>query len=71
MGVQGVRGLEHGRLAPRPSVGQAQALEHLVGAVGDKDLLSGHAVQAAQGFTQVRGGPVRVAVEGDVPRLGQ
>ena len=49
LGVHGVGGFKDRRGAPRAAVGQEQALEHLVGAVGGEHLAGPNAVRVGQG----------------------
>ena len=64
--VQGVGRLEEGDRAPGPAVGEQQALEHLVGAVGAEDLVGRRPRGVGQRLAQLGGLPVGVAVEVDV-----
>ena len=69
VGVQGVGGLERGRHATRPAVGEAQGLEDLVGAVGHEHLRRRHPVLRADRLPQRLRGPVGVAVPLDPVEL--
>ena len=53
--------------AARAPVGEQHGLEHLVGAVGDEDLLGSDIVELADGGPQLGGGAVGVAVPVDRP----
>ena len=69
MGVQGVRRLEdHGRAAG-PAVGEEEALDHFVGAVGAEDLGRVDAVVGAERRPKRGRLPIGVAVEGDGAQL--
>ena len=50
--VQRVGRLEHGDRAARPAVGEAQRLQHLVGAVGREHLVGVDAVVRGDGLAQ-------------------
>ena len=69
VGVQGVGGLEHRHRPARAAVGQAQRLQHLVGAVGAEDLLGADAVQVGQGGPQLGRVAVGIAVPLDPAQL--
>ena len=68
--MQLVGRLEGGHLSTRSAVGEQQRLQHLVGTVGDEDLLAADAVGRADGVAQLSGRSVGIAVPLDPGHLG-